>query len=85
MDSSACKSLHVKDVNEFVNKIDTVADLIRRLQKMPQDLPFVDLNKDSFEDVYEDVKYHNDGRKEDVVVYSDDRRNTSKRNGKNEF
>ena len=68
MDSSACKSLHVKDVNEFVNKIETVADLIRRLQKMPQDLPVVDLNKDSFEDVYEDVKYHNDGRKEDVVV-----------------
>lgn len=68
MGSSACKSLHVKDVNEFVNKIETVADLIRRLQKMPQDLPVVDLNKDSFEDVYEDVKYHNDGREEDVVV-----------------
>lgn len=68
MGSSACKSLHVKDVNEFVNKIETVADLIRRLQRMPQDLPVVDLNKDSFEDVYEDVKYHNDGREEDVVV-----------------
>lgn len=68
MGSSACKSLHVKDVNEFVNKIETVADLIRRLQKMPQDLPVVDMNKESFEDVYEDVKYYDDGREEDVVV-----------------
>lgn len=68
MGSSACKSLHVKDVNEFVNKIETVADLIRRLQKMPQDLPVVDMNKESFEDVYEDVKYHDDGREEDIVV-----------------
>lgn len=68
MGSSACKSLHVKDVNEFVNKIDTVADLIRRLQKMPQDMRVVDLQKDRFEDVYVDKKYYNDGHEEKVVV-----------------
>lgn len=68
MGSIACKSLHVKDVNEFVNKIDTVADLIRRLQKMPQDMKVVDLQKDRFEDVYVDKKYYNDGHTEDVVV-----------------
>ena len=68
MGSSACKSLHVKDVNEFVNKIETVADLIRRLQRMPQDMRVVDLQKDRFEDVYIDKKYYSDGHEEDVVV-----------------
>ena len=68
MGSTACKSLHVKDVNEFVNKIDTVADLIRRLQRMPQNMQVVDLQKDRFEDVYIDKKYYNDGREEEVVV-----------------
>jgi hypothetical protein len=68
MGSSACKSLHVKDVNEFVNKIETVADLIRRLQRMPQNMRVVDLQKDRFEDVYIDKKYYNDGHEEDVVV-----------------
>ena len=68
MGSSACKSLHVKDVNEFVNKIETVADLIRRLQRMPQNMRVVDLQKDRFEDVYIDKKYHVDGHEEDVVV-----------------
>lgn len=68
MGSSACKSLHVKDVNEFVNKIETVADLIRRLQRMPQNMQVVDLQKDRFEDVYIDKKYYNDGREEEVVV-----------------
>lgn len=68
MGSSACKSLHVKDVNEFVNKIETVADLIRRLQRMPQNMRVVDLQKDRFEDVYIDNKYYNDGHEEEVVV-----------------
>jgi len=68
MGSSACKSLHVKDVNEFVNKIETVADLIRRLQRMPQNMRVVDLQKDRFEDVYIDKKYYNDGHVEKVVV-----------------
>lgn len=68
MGSSACKSLHVKDVNEFVNKIDTVADLIRRLRRMPQNMRVVDLQKDRFEDVYIDKKYYNDGHEEEVVV-----------------
>lgn len=68
MGSSACKSLHVKDVNEFVNKIETVADLIRRLQRMPQNMRVVDLQKDRFEDVYIDKKYYNDGHEEEVVV-----------------
>ena len=68
MGSSACKSLHVKDVNEFVNKIETVADLIRRLQRMPQNMRVVDLQKDRFEDVYNDKKYYNDGHEEEVVV-----------------
>lgn len=68
MGSSACKSLHVKDVNEFVNKIETVADLIRRLRRMPQNMRVVDLQKDRFEDVYIDKKYYNDGHEEDVVV-----------------
>ena len=68
MGSSACKSAAIKDVNEFVNKINTVADLIRRLQKMPQDLPVVDMQKDKFEDVYVDKKYYNDGHEEKVVV-----------------
>lgn len=68
MGSSVCKSLHVKDVNEFVNKIETVADLIRRLQKMPQDLKVVDMGKDRFEDVYVDKKYYDDGHEEEVVV-----------------
>lgn len=65
---SELKSLHVKDVNEFVNKIETVADLIRRLQKMPQNMRVVDLQKDRFEDVYIDKKYYNDGHEEEVVV-----------------
>ena len=68
MGSSACKSLHVKDVNEFVKEINTVADLIRRLQRMPQNMRVVDLQKDRFEDVYIDKKYYNDGHEEDVVV-----------------
>ena len=68
MGSSACKSLHVKDVNEFVNKIDTVADLIRRLQHMPQDMKVVDMGKNRFEDVYKDVKCYDDGHVEKVVV-----------------
>ena len=68
MGSTACKSLHVKDVNEFVNKIETVADLIRRLRRMPQNMRVVDLQKDRFEDVYIDKKYYNDGHEEDVVV-----------------
>ena len=68
MGSSVCRSLAVKDVNAFVNKINTVADLIRRLQKMPQDLPIVDMQKDKFEDVYIDKKYYNDGHEEKVVV-----------------
>lgn len=68
MGSSACKSAAVKDVNEFVNKIDTVADLIRHLRKMPQDLPVVDMNKTTFDDVYEDWKYYDDGTQERVVV-----------------
>ena len=67
MGSSACKSLHVKDVNDFVNKIETVADLIRRLQHMPQDMKVVDMQKDRFEDVYIAKKY-SDGHEEDVVV-----------------
>jgi hypothetical protein len=65
---SALKNLTVKDVNEFVNKIETVADLIRRLQRMPQNMRVVDLQKDRFEDVYIDKKYYNDGHEEDVVV-----------------
>ncbi len=65
---SALKSLAVKDVNEFVNKIETVADLIRRLQRMPKNMRVVDLQKDRFEDVYIDKKYYNDGHEEDVVV-----------------
>ena len=68
MGSSACKSAAVKDVNEFVNKIETVADLIRRLQRMPQNMRVVDLQKDRFEDVYIDNKYYNDGHTEEVVV-----------------
>ena len=48
--------------------ITTVADLIERLQKMPQDLPVVDMGKMSFEDVFEDIKYYDDGREEKVVV-----------------
>lgn len=68
MGSSTCKNLAVKDVNEFVNEINTVADLIRRLQRMPQDLPVVDMQKDKFEDVYVDKKYYNDGHEEKVVV-----------------
>lgn len=68
MGSTACKSLHVKDVNDFVNKIETVADLIRRLQRMPQNMRVVDLQKDKFEDVYIDKKYYVDGHEEEVVV-----------------
>ena len=68
MGSSVCRSLAVKDVNAFVNKIDTVADLIRRLQRMPQDMKVVDMQKDKFEDVYIDKKYYNDGHEERVVV-----------------
>ena len=68
MGSSACKSAAVKDVNEFVDKLDTVADLIRRLQRMPQNMRVVDLQKDRFEDVYIDKKYYNDGHTEEVVV-----------------
>ena len=55
-------------INEFVNKIDTVADLIRRLQKMPQDMKVVDYAKDRFEDMYVDKKYYDDGHEEKVVV-----------------
>lgn len=62
MDSSACK-----DVNEFANKLDTVADLIRRLQKMPQNAHVVDFLKDSIRGVRIDKKQHN-GYVEDVVV-----------------
>ena len=68
MGSSACKSLHVKDVNTFVNKIETVADLIRRLQRMPQDMKVVDMGKDRVEDVYIDKRYYYDGHTEEVVV-----------------
>lgn len=68
MGSTACKSLAVKDVNEFVKEINTVADLIRRLRRMPQDMKVIDLQKDRFEDVYVDKKYYNDGHEEDVVV-----------------
>ena len=49
-------------------KIQTVADLVEQLKKMPQDLPVVDMGKMSFEDVYEDIKYYDDGREEKVVV-----------------
>lgn len=48
--------------------VTTVADLVERLQKMPQDLPVVDMNKMEFEDVFEDIKYYDDGREEKVVV-----------------
>lgn len=48
--------------------VTTVADLVERLQKMPQDLPVVDMGKMAFEDVYEDIKYYDDGREEKVVV-----------------
>ena len=48
--------------------ITTVADLVERLQKMPQDLPVVDMGRIPFEDVFEDIKYYDDGREEKVVV-----------------
>lgn len=48
--------------------ITTVSDLVERLQKMPQDLPVVDMGKMPFEDVFEDTKYYDDGREEKVVV-----------------
>jgi len=46
----------------------TVEQLIKRLIAMPRDLPVVDLSKDFIEDVYEDIKYFDDGRQEKVVV-----------------
>lgn len=48
--------------------IKTVADLVEQLQKMPQELPVVDMGKMPFEVVFEDIKYYNDGREEKVVV-----------------
>lgn len=48
--------------------ITTVAELIEQLQKMPQDMHVVDMCKMDFEEVYEDIKYHDDGREEKVVV-----------------
>ena len=48
--------------------VTTVADLVERLQKMLQDLPGVDKGKMPFEDVFEDIKYYDDGREEKVVV-----------------
>lgn len=68
MGSFARKSLHAKDVNKFVKEINTVADLIRRLQKMPQNMKVVDIGKAQFEDVYVAKKYYDDGHEEDVVV-----------------
>ena len=68
MGSFARKSLHVKDVNKFAKEINTVADLIRRLQKMPQNMKVVDIGKAQFEDVYVTKKYYDDGHEEDVVV-----------------
>lgn len=68
MGSFARKSLHVKDVNKFAKEINTVADLIRRLQKMPQNMKVVDIGKAQFEDVYVAKKYYDDGHEEDVVV-----------------
>lgn len=46
----------------------TVEELIKRLIAMPRDLPVVDMGKDLIEDVYEDIKYYDDGRQEKVVV-----------------
>lgn len=46
----------------------TVEQLIKRLIAMPRDLPVVDMSKDLIEDVYEDIKYYDDGRQEKVVV-----------------
>ena len=46
----------------------TVEQLIKRLLAMPRDLPVVDMGKDFIEDVYEDIKYYDDGRQEKVVV-----------------
>lgn len=46
----------------------TVEQLIKRLLAMPRDLPVVDMGKDLIEDVYEDIKYYDDGRQEKVVV-----------------
>lgn len=46
----------------------TVEQLIKRLIAMPRDLPVVDMGKDLIEDVYEDIKYYDDGRQEKVVV-----------------
>ena len=46
----------------------TVEQLIKRLIAMPRDLCVVDMNKSLIEDVYEDIKYYNDGREEKVVV-----------------
>lgn len=48
--------------------IKTVADLAEELKKMPQDLPVVDMGKMPFEEVFEDIKYYDDGREEKVVV-----------------
>ena len=48
--------------------IKTVADLAEELKKMPQDLPVVDMNKMEFEEVFEGIKYYDDGREEKVVV-----------------
>lgn len=46
----------------------TVEQLIKRLLAMPRNLPVVDMGKDLIEDVYEDIKYYDDGRQEKVVV-----------------
>ncbi len=46
----------------------TVEELIKRLIAMPRDLPVVDMGKDLIEDVYEDIKYYDDGHQEKVVV-----------------
>ena len=46
----------------------TVEQLIKRLIAMPRDLRVVDINKNWIEDVYEDIKYYDDGRQEKVVV-----------------
>lgn len=46
----------------------TVEQLIKRLIAMPRDLRVVDINKCWVEDVYEDIKYFDDGHQEKVLV-----------------
>lgn len=48
----------------------TVEQLIKRLIAMPRDLRVVDINKSWVEDVYEDIKYFDDGHQEKVLVVS---------------